>query len=102
MTSIRQIRRDNENRIDYGIILNVMVLAIIGLLSVYSTTTLIEGGDLVPTLFHALWYGVGTIAVIAAMQLDSEKYWKLATYIRSEKHTSNSIHHSLSDDLSTL
>lgn len=43
MTSIRQIRRDNENRIDYGIILNVMVLAIIGLLSVYSTTTLIEG-----------------------------------------------------------
>lgn len=81
MTSIRQIRRDNENRIDYGIILNVMVLAIIGLLSVYSTTTLIEGGDLVPTLFHALWYGVGTIAVIAAMQLDSEQYWKLSTYL---------------------
>ncbi|HBY90293.1 MAG: FtsW/RodA/SpoVE family cell cycle protein [Ruoffia tabacinasalis] len=81
MTSIRQIRRDNENRIDYGIILNVMVLAIIGLLSVYSTTTLIEGGDLVPTLFHALWYGVGTIAVIAAMQLDSEQYWKLSNYL---------------------
>ncbi len=81
MTSIRQIRRDNENRIDYGIILNVMVLAIIGLLSVYSTTTLIEGGDIVPTLFHALWYGVGTIAVIAAMQLDSEQYWKLSTYL---------------------
>lgn len=81
MTSIRQIRRDNENRIDYGIILNVMVLAIIGLLSVYSTTTLIEGGDLVPTLFHALWYGVGTIVVIAAMQLDSEQYWKLSTYL---------------------
>jgi rod shape determining protein RodA len=81
MTSIRQIRRDNENRIDYGIILNVMVLAIIGLLSVYSTTTLIEGGNLVPTLFHALWYGVGTIAVIAAMQLDSEQYWKLSTYL---------------------
>lgn len=81
MTSIRQIRRDNENRIDYGIILNVMVLAIIGLLSVYSTTTLIEGGNIVPTLFHALWYGVGTIAVIAAMQLDSEQYWKLSTYL---------------------
>ncbi|MBZ6526549.1 rod shape-determining protein RodA [Aerococcaceae bacterium DSM 111021] len=81
MTSIRQIRRDNENRIDYGIILNVMVLAIIGLLSVYSTTTLIEGGSIVPTLLHALWYAVGTIAVIATMQLDSEQYWKLSTYL---------------------
>ena len=81
MTSIRQIRRDNENRIDYGIILNVMVLAIIGILSVYSTTVLIEGGDLVPTLMHALWYGVGTIVVIAVMQLDSEQYWKLADYL---------------------
>lgn len=81
MTSIRQIRRDNENRIDYGIILNVMVLAIIGLLSVYSTTALIEGGTIEGTLLHALWYGVGSIAIIAAMQLDSEQYWKLATYL---------------------
>lgn len=81
MTSIRQIRRENENRIDYGIILNIMVLAIIGLLSVYSTTTLIEGGPITPTLFHALWYAVGTIAVIATMQLDSEQYWKLSTYL---------------------
>lgn len=81
MTSIRQIRRENENRIDYGIILNIMVLAIIGLLSVYSTTTLIEGGPITPTLLHALWYAVGTIAVIATMQLDSEQYWKLSTYL---------------------
>ncbi|XJS09764.1 FtsW/RodA/SpoVE family cell cycle protein [Aerococcaceae bacterium WGS1372] len=81
MTSIRQIRRDNENRIDYGIILNVMLLAILGLVSVYSTTVLIEGGNLVPTLMHALWYGVGIIVVIAVMQLDSEQYWKLADYL---------------------
>lgn len=81
MSSIRQNRRNNENRIDYGLILNVMILAIIGIVSVFSTTVLIEGQSLVPTLFHILWYGVGTIAVIAVMQLDSEQYWKLAPYL---------------------
>lgn len=78
MTSIREIRRDNENRIDYGIILTVMILAIIGIVAVYATTGLIQGQGVVPTLFHALWYGLGTIVVIIVMQFDSEQYWKLA------------------------
>ncbi|MGO4936618.1 FtsW/RodA/SpoVE family cell cycle protein [Fundicoccus sp. Sow4_H7] len=74
-------RQPYDNRIDYGIILSVMLLAIIGLVSVYSTTTLIEGSDIRPTLLHALWYGVGAIAVIVVMQFDSEQYWKLSTFL---------------------
>ncbi|UUX34064.1 FtsW/RodA/SpoVE family cell cycle protein [Fundicoccus culcitae] len=74
-------RQSYDNRIDYGIILSVILLAIIGIISVYSTTTLIEGSDIRPTLLHALWYGVGAIAVIVVIQFDSEQYWKLSTYL---------------------
>lgn len=81
MTSIREKHRENENRIDYGIILNVMILAIIGLASVYATTGIIQGQGIVPTLFHALWYGLGAIAIIVVMQFDSEQYWKLSTLL---------------------
>lgn len=81
MTSIRQNRRNNENRIDYGIILNILILAIIGVLSIYSTTVLIEGQSIIATLQHILWYAVSTIIVVAVMQLNSEQYWKLATYL---------------------
>lgn len=71
----------NEGRIDYGLILTVILLAIIGIISVFSTTYLIEGNGITPTLFHALWYAIGTIVVIAVMQLNSEQYWKLSGYL---------------------
>lgn len=71
----------NDNRIDYGIVLSVLILAIIGILSVYATTVMIEGGSLRATLMHALWYAIGTIVVIIVMQFDSEQYWKLADYL---------------------
>lgn len=78
MTTTRQMVRNHEQRIDYGIILSVILLAIIGLVSVYATTHLIQGQDLRPTLMHALWYGVGALAIIVTMQFDSEQYWKLS------------------------
>ncbi|WP_124057621.1 FtsW/RodA/SpoVE family cell cycle protein [Vaginisenegalia massiliensis] len=71
----------SDSRIDYGIILNILILAIIGLLSVYATTTLIEGADIRPTLFHALWYAIGAMAIIIIIQFDSEQYWKLSAYL---------------------
>lgn len=71
----------NEGRIDYGIILTVILLAIIGIVAVYATTYLIDGNGLTPTLFHALWYAIGTIVVIAVIQLNSEQYWKLSGYL---------------------
>lgn len=73
--------RNSDSRINYGIILTVILFAIIGILSVYSTTTLIEGKDIRATLFHALWYGIGAIAIIFTMQFDSEQYWKMANYL---------------------
>lgn len=83
MKATREMVRNQESRIDYGIVLSILLLAIVGLVSVYATTHLIQGQDLRPTLMHALWYGVGALAIIITIQFDSEQYWKLArlTYL---------------------
>lgn len=81
MNVSRRLSQRNDSRIDYGIILTIIILAIIGLVSVYATTTLIEGSDITPTLFHALWYAVGALAIIAVIQFDSEQYWKLSSLL---------------------
>lgn len=77
----RRLSKSNDSRVDYGIILNVLILAIIGLLSVYATTTMIEGNNITPTLLHALWYAVGALIVIVVIQFDSEQYWKLSAFL---------------------
>lgn len=68
-------------RIDYGVILSVMLLAIISILSLYSTTVLIQGGSIGMTVRQIAWYGIGTIAVLVIMQFDSEQLWKMTTYL---------------------
>lgn len=68
-------------RIDYGIILSVMLLAILSIASLYSTTVLIQGAPLSMTLKQIMWYGLGTIAVLVLMQFDSEQLWKMTTYL---------------------
>ena len=55
MRTVRRLNNHSESRIDYGIILNVMILAIIGLASLYATTVMIENKSILPTLYHALW-----------------------------------------------
>lgn len=68
-------------RIDYGIILSVMLLAIISIASLYSTTVLIDGAGLGMTIRQIVWYGVGVIAVLVIMQFNSEQLWKMTTYL---------------------
>lgn len=68
-------------RIDYGVILSVMLLAIISIASLYSTTVLIDSAGLGMTIRQIAWYGVGVIAVLIIMQFDSEQLWKMTTYL---------------------
>lgn len=68
-------------RIDYGVILSVMLLAIISIASLYSTTVLIDGSGLGMTIRQIVWYGVGVVAVLVIMQFDSEQLWKMTTYL---------------------
>lgn len=68
-------------RIDYGVILSVMLLCIISILSLYSTTVLIQDEPLTMTIMQIAWYGVGIIAAAVIMMFDSEQLWKMTTYL---------------------
>ncbi|MGB7366096.1 FtsW/RodA/SpoVE family cell cycle protein [Carnobacterium jeotgali] len=67
-----------ETKIDYGIILSVMLLAIISIATIFSTTYLTGNTGIGATLMQVIWYVVGTVAIIVIMQFDSEQLWKLA------------------------
>ncbi len=77
------MKNENENtsRIDYGIILCIMILAMIGLISLYSTSVLIQGGGLRMTIMQGVWYVLGIIAAAVIMLFDSEQLWKLTHYL---------------------
>ena len=77
------MKNENENtsRIDYGIILCIMILAMIGLVSLYSTSVLIQGGGLRMTIMQGIWYILGIIAAAVIMLFDSEQLWKLTHYL---------------------
>ncbi|WP_161878097.1 FtsW/RodA/SpoVE family cell cycle protein [Alkalibacterium sp. MB6] len=68
-------------RIDYGVILSVMLLAIISIVSIYSTTVLIQDGGVGMTVRQVMWYGLGALAVLIVMQFDSEQLWKMTSYL---------------------
>ena len=72
---------DKDSRIDYGVILPVLLLAFISIATLFSTTYLISGnGSLRIVLMQVVWYVVGVIAIIVIMQFDSEQLWKLTTW----------------------
>lgn len=66
------------SKIDYGIILSVFLLAIISVLTIYSTTVLQTDGGLDTTIMQLVWYGIGIIAAAIVMRFDSEQLWKVA------------------------
>nr|WP_321291816.1 FtsW/RodA/SpoVE family cell cycle protein [uncultured Trichococcus sp.] len=66
------------SKIDYGIILSVFLLAIISVLTIYSTTVLQTGGGIETTIMQLVWYGIGIIAAAIVMRFDSEQLWKVA------------------------
>lgn len=79
----RVARKDDSSRIDYGIIFPVLMLAIIGLASIYvaathdtSATSILR--QVVPQL---VWYVLGIVIVTVIMQFDSKQLWKLAPIV---------------------
>lgn len=69
-----------ESRIDYGIVLSILLLAIISIATMFSTISLIGNGGLRATIMHVAWYIVGAVAIIVIMQFDSEQLWKITPY----------------------
>lgn len=67
-------------RIDYGIVLTLMLLCIISLISIYSAQLTNEQYNANFVVKQGIWYVVSTFAIIVMMQLDYEKLTKWAYY----------------------
>lgn len=76
----------NENRIDYGVILPVFLLCLIGLASLYvalshSYNLADSANPLNGVMKQGLWYLVGIVAVVIIMHVKSKWLWKLTPFI---------------------
>ncbi|AQW22250.1 rod shape-determining protein RodA [Lentilactobacillus curieae] len=71
---------DDKSRIDWGIVLCVLILALVGLGSIYVAASHDTGGASVikQVVSQLVWYVIGTVAVVIIMQFDSEQLWKVA------------------------
>lgn len=69
---------NDDARIDWGIILSVMLLAVIGMLALYVAISH-DNGSVGKAMFtQAIFYGIGTALVVFIMQFDAEQLWKVA------------------------
>ncbi|EOT48721.1 MULTISPECIES: FtsW/RodA/SpoVE family cell cycle protein [Enterococcus] len=84
MENNRRTTKRIDSRIDYGVILPVFLLCLIGLGALYvayAQNPLYKGSLFAGVAKQALWYVLGIIAVIIIMQIKSKWLWKLTPYI---------------------
>ena len=79
----KKLKASNDNRIDYGVILPVLLLCLIGLLSLYvalshdpNNPAVLKGVGM-----QVVWYLVGAAAIVVIMHLNSKWIWKLTPYL---------------------
>jgi len=73
-------RNDVDSRIDYGIIFSVMMLAMIGLMSIYVATIQDSQNPLKNVVSQIVWYAIGAVIIAIIMQFDAEQLWQVANY----------------------
>ncbi|MFD1126305.1 FtsW/RodA/SpoVE family cell cycle protein [Lentilactobacillus raoultii] len=80
MDTKRSTDKEKESRIDWGIVFCVLMLALIGLASIYVAATHDSSATSVvkQVASQLVWYVIGIVAVIIIMQFDSEQLWKVA------------------------
>lgn len=74
---------ESESRIDWGIIFCVLLLALIGLASIYVAGTHDRQTVNVTrqVITQLAWYVIGSILIVIIMQFDSEQLWKIAPIV---------------------
>ncbi|WP_395318825.1 FtsW/RodA/SpoVE family cell cycle protein [Fructilactobacillus frigidiflavus] len=79
----QRLQVKNDNRIDWGIIFCVLMLALIGIGSIYVAAAHDNGtvSVLKAVISQVIWYVIGAVAIVIVMQFDSEQLWKIAPYI---------------------
>ncbi len=79
-----RLRKNNDDsRIDYGVILPVFILCLIGLLSLYVALT---NDPRNPNVFRGLamqsiWYVVGALAIVIIIHFDAKLLWRLTPFL---------------------
>lgn len=72
-----------SNRIDYGILFSVLMLALFSIVAVYVATSHDSSATSSPiraVIMQVVWYTIGAVAVVVIMQFDVEQLWKIAPY----------------------
>lgn len=70
-----------DSRIDYGIILSVMLLALIGMAAIYMAVdndTSASSSPMHALIMQGVWYVIGGLGIFLVMQFDSEQLWRIA------------------------
>lgn len=75
------VSEEKESRIDYGVVLCILILFIISISTIYSATHLIGDQGIRPTVMQIIWYAVGGIAVFIIMQFDSKQLWRMTPWL---------------------
>ena len=80
MDTSQNTDKDKESRIDWGIIFCVLMLALIGLASIYVAASHDSRATSVTrqVASQLVWYVIGIVAIVVIMQFDSEQLWKVA------------------------
>lgn len=73
-------RLDDDSRIDWGVIFCVLMLAMIGLASIFVAANHDSSATSVTSALvsQLIWYVIGIAAIAVIMQFDSEQLWKVA------------------------
>lgn len=71
----------SPQRINYGIIFPVLTLCIIGIVTLYATTVMIQGEGIGVTIRQVGWYIISGVAAALMLLLDSQKLWKMTPYL---------------------
>ncbi|MBS4220813.1 rod shape-determining protein RodA [Bacillus sp. FJAT-49711] len=68
-------------KIDYGIILSLMLLTIVSLITIFSAQKTGQYGSTNFVLQQVMWYAISTVAIVVIVQLDSDQMKKVAWYL---------------------
>lgn len=72
-----------DSRIDYGVLLPVFLLCLVGLLSVYVALNYdTRNPDIMSNMVRqGVWYVIGGVAIVIIMQIKSKWLWKLTPFL---------------------
>ncbi|MFV8764140.1 FtsW/RodA/SpoVE family cell cycle protein [Aerococcus urinaeequi] len=78
-SSNRRLKKKPTSRVDITIVICVMLLALVSIVTIFSTTYLqYDSGSYSQTIMQIAWFAVGAVAAAVVMQLDRETLYHFA------------------------